>query len=250
MVDRIHNLTRILKVWNKEKFGNIFYNKRRLLARIQGIQHHLSDKPSVFLSSLEESLLKDYRDIFEREEIFWQQKSRNCWLKEDDRNTKIFHFSMVIRKRRNKTEGLTKKDGSWTGDIRKMKTEAVQYFQDLFFSWKGIVLVSILKFYCFSLRISEAELTGLFQTVDEFEVKNSLFSISELKALGPDRSPTILFQIFWIVCKGDLMDLVLDCFTKGCMPSLLNSTLISLIPKIPNPTNLSHFRIISLCNTS
>ena len=34
------------------------------------------------------------------------------------------------------------------------------------------------------------------------------------------------------------------------MPSLVNETLIVLIPKISNPTKLAHYRPISLCNVS
>ncbi|KAK0588170.1 hypothetical protein LWI29_035325 [Acer saccharum] len=99
-------------------------------------------------------------------------------------------------------------------------------------------------------KISDSELVDLFLEVGETEVKKSLFSIGGIKAPGPDGFPAIFYQSFWDICKGELMELVLDCFKKGRVPCDLNSTLISLIPKIPNPTNLSHFRPISLCNTS
>ena len=70
MTDKICNLIGMLKVWNKEKFGNIFHTKRRLLARILGIQLCISNSPSFFLSNLEETLLNEYRAIIEQEEIF------------------------------------------------------------------------------------------------------------------------------------------------------------------------------------
>ncbi|KAK2648507.1 hypothetical protein Ddye_015996 [Dipteronia dyeriana] len=129
-----------------------------------------------------------------------------------------------------------------------MKTEVVQHFKDLFMERHSFGLYYHLPM--FFLTISEAELARLLLAVDETKLKNSLFSIGGLKAPRLEGFPSIFFQKFWNVCKGDLMDLVLDCFTKGCVPSLLNNTLISLIPKIPNPTTLSHFRPISLCNTT
>ncbi|KAK3221019.1 hypothetical protein Dsin_014989 [Dipteronia sinensis] len=101
-----------LSVWNREEFGNIFYNKRRLLGRIQGIQNCLSSRYVPHLAYIEEKFVKEYNEILEQEEVFWQQQSRNCWLKEGDRNTNFFHLSTMVRWRRNKLEGLKKEDGS------------------------------------------------------------------------------------------------------------------------------------------
>lgn len=41
---------------------------------------------------------------------------------------------------------------------------------------------------------------------------------------------------------------VQDFFVTGVMLPKLNSTNITLIPKIDNPSKVSHFRLISLCN--
>ena len=122
----------VLRVWNKETFGNIFHNKRRLLARIQGVQKCLSNNYAFHLAILEEKLVSEYSNVLEQEEVFWQQKSRNCWLKEGDRNTSFFHMSTVVRRRRNKLEGLKRDDGVWLEDIVDMKKEAVRFFITLF----------------------------------------------------------------------------------------------------------------------
>ena len=44
--------------------------------------------------------------------------------------------------------------------------------------------------------------------------------------------------------------MVSDCFNLGSEPRELNETLISLIPKVPNPVSMMQFRLISLCNTT
>ncbi|KAK2660240.1 hypothetical protein Ddye_006773 [Dipteronia dyeriana] len=45
---------------------------------------------------------------------------------------KFFHISTIIRRRRNKIEGLKRKDGSWMEDIGELQTKVVRYFCNLF----------------------------------------------------------------------------------------------------------------------
>jgi len=42
VVSSRQELTSNLKTWNKEVFGNIFYRKKRVVTRLQGIQKHLN----------------------------------------------------------------------------------------------------------------------------------------------------------------------------------------------------------------
>ncbi|XP_075674809.1 uncharacterized protein LOC142644001 [Castanea sativa] len=44
------------KAWNRDQFGNIFHCKRRICARLQGIQIALGVRPSEFLIDLEKTL--------------------------------------------------------------------------------------------------------------------------------------------------------------------------------------------------
>ncbi|KAK4858089.1 hypothetical protein QYF36_010870 [Acer negundo] len=54
----------------------------------------------------------------------------------------------------------------------------------------------------------------------------------------------------WNVCKENLIKLVVDSFNTGYFPFVLNQTLISLVPKVPNPLDMTQLRPISLCNMS
>ena len=61
--------------------------KRRVLARINGVQKALSNGPSHFLVHLEQDLLKEYSEIRSQEEEYWALKSRLNWAAYGDRNT-------------------------------------------------------------------------------------------------------------------------------------------------------------------
>ncbi|KAK2662858.1 hypothetical protein Ddye_001432 [Dipteronia dyeriana] len=196
---------------------------------------------------LEENLLKEYNDILEQEDFFWQQKCRNCWLKEGDKSTKFFHLSTIIRRRRNKLEGLKKEDGSWAGNTEDIKNTVVLYFQNLFERKESIRSYSHLPM-MFPL-LTEFDKLSLNASICEQEVKQSLFHICGLKAPGPDGFHALFFQKYWKNCKRVLVRLVSDCFINGVIPDNINHTFISLVPKIPNPICMSQLRPTSLCNT-
>ena len=40
-------------------------------------------------------------DLLHKEEIMWRRKSRSLWLKDGDQNTKFFHLTTVMRRRKN-----------------------------------------------------------------------------------------------------------------------------------------------------
>ena len=57
--------------WNREVFGNIFQRKRRLMARINGIQAALESYYSRGLERLEASLRNELEMVMGQEEIYW-----------------------------------------------------------------------------------------------------------------------------------------------------------------------------------
>ncbi|KAK3204900.1 hypothetical protein Dsin_018946 [Dipteronia sinensis] len=77
IVEKVNSLTGKLREWNRDTFGCIFQKKRRILARINGIQNSLGVRFRLSLANLEVKLREEYNHIIEQEEICWLQKSRN-----------------------------------------------------------------------------------------------------------------------------------------------------------------------------
>ncbi|CAL9024686.1 unnamed protein product, partial [Prunus brigantina] len=233
--------------WNRQVFGCLFRKKRRLLARLESIQRNLCLGFNPYLSTLESELATEYNLILEQEELFWLQKSRNTWLKEGDRNTHFFHLSTVIRRRRNKLEGLNNEAGIWITNKDGMKLTIVNYFQKLFGD-TGLVNDYRLLPHLFP-RLADSDLEGLSCEVTDDEVKNSLFAIGGLKTPGPDGFPALFYQKCWGMCSADIIALVKNCFLTASLPEKINETLIALVPKVERPVSLTQLRPISLCNT-
>ena len=60
--------------------------------------------------------------------------------------------------------------------------------------------------------------------------------------------PPLFFQHFWPMIEGDVTHSVLSWLNSGTIPHLLNHTFITLILKKKNPSLVSDYRPISLCN--
>ena len=78
------------KIWNKEVFGNIFWKKRNLSARLMGVEKALANAPSQRLINLHNSLLGELEKILNLEEELWGMKARSNWLIQSERNTTFF----------------------------------------------------------------------------------------------------------------------------------------------------------------
>ncbi|KAF7842623.1 putative ribonuclease H protein At1g65750 family [Senna tora] len=84
------------------------------------------------LLKLEGELRKDLNETLAQEEMLWFQKSREQWVKHGNKNTKFFHAQTVVRRKRNKIEGLVLSNGDWCTDEVKLEDEAVEYFTNMF----------------------------------------------------------------------------------------------------------------------
>ena len=80
------------------------------------------------------------------------------------------------------------------------------------------------------------------------EVDEALKQMDPLKALGPDGLPPLFFQKFWPTIREEVSHAVLTCLNSGSIPSTINCTFITLIPKVKNPSRVSNFHPIALCN--
>ncbi|CAB4286403.1 unnamed protein product [Prunus armeniaca] len=149
-------------------------------------------------------------------------------------------------RRQNHLTGLEDATGVWYEKETDIHAITVSYFQDLFTTSQPSRINEAVD--CVSKRITESEGSLLLKAVTQEEVFDTV------KSLSPSTSPRLdgftgaFFQHHWAVVGTDVFRLVQSFFHSGKLPRQLNHTLITLIPKIPNPRNMKQWRPISLCN--
>ena len=84
----------------------MFAKKKRLMARLNGIQRAMAITPSASLLDLEKKLLLELDNVLSQEGELWALKSRVNWSIQGDRNTSFFHMSTLVRRKRNKITAI------------------------------------------------------------------------------------------------------------------------------------------------
>ena len=124
---------------------------------------------------------------------------------------------------------------------------SISYFQHLFTDSSPGSSVPT----CFSFVnkfIQPDKFTELTRSVTAEEIKRTIFKMKLDKAPGLDGYTTFFFQQMWHIVGPDITFAVQSFFADGKLLKEINTTSLTLVPKIPNPSKLSEYRPISCCN--
>lgn len=245
--EALKRLQGVLKHWNKEVFGDIQVKKEKLVQKLTGIQNRLDQYQTDDLLAEEEVVIKELDVVLEQEEMLWFQKSREKWVAFGDRNSKKFHMSTVIWRRRNRIESLQNDGGSWITNSKELEEHACAYFKRLYSLEDVDPILQRLPLVGFA-ALTQGEYTDLTKPFVAEEVEKSVRGMGSFKAPGPDGFQPIFYQKCWNVIGNSVTRFVLDFFETRNLPEETNDAVVVLIPKVPIPEKITQFRPISLCN--
>ena len=168
-------------------------------------------------------------------------------MKEGDRNSRFFHLSTIIRRRRNAIDAIKSDNGEWITNKADIKEFIVLKFQELFTEETTCFQPELDELIAPSISTQENDLLCLIPSVEE--IKDTLFGMQNLKAPGPDGLPVLFYKHYWSIVGNMVIKAIQNFFRSGHLLSEVNNSFIVLIPKNTAPSNVNHFRPISLCNT-
>ena len=233
-----------LTVWSRNSFGCIkkqIEKTGKLLSKAE---------VAVAKGELEYEVVKNLNSelngLLDKESLMWEQRARALFLKCGDRNTGYFHSKASHRFRRNKISGLRNSGNVWCTEERQIKEIAVDYFRSLFTTSHPSELSEILE--AVKPSVTPEMNVQLLKPYSKEEVDAALSQMEPITAPGPDGMPPLFYHSFWNFFEKDVSSAVLDCLNNCKVPTEINHTNITLIPKVKSPEFITEFRPISLCN--
>nr|XP_043625591.1 uncharacterized protein LOC122597015 [Erigeron canadensis] len=167
---------------------------------------------SASLRDMESVCLKRFQEAVLDEESFLKQKSKVDWLATGGNVSKalVQHYETFLGKER---------------DV------SLQPALDLFIN-----------------VLDRQTALNMIRDVSDEEIKEAMFSISDIKAPGPDGFTSAFFKKSWSIVGKEVALAIHDFFKKGKLLKELNHVILALIPKVTTPSCITDFRTISCCN--
>lgn len=168
------------------------------------------------------------------------------WLKFGDGNNKYFFNSCRGRWNSNKILSIEDDNGEVFTSHNDISSTAGAYFKSLLGCHKEVnqfpddLAIN---------SISDEAIQRLVKPFNATDVFNTLKKMAKSKSPGPDGLTPEFFLSAWSIIGEEVVDSVLYFFKSFQLPRIVNSAAIALVPKIMNPSHMSHYRPISCCNT-
>ncbi|KAF7114851.1 hypothetical protein RHSIM_RhsimUnG0075100 [Rhododendron simsii] len=159
----------------------------------------------------EKVVIKKLADLWQKDFMFWHQRSRVNWLRMGDRNTRFFHLTTIRRRQRNQIAKLKDENGEWQTDHVLIANTIQSHFSKLY------------------AHPPSRELEDIISLVDP--VVSDEVNAALTKPVSMDE-----------VVGDDVFTEVKEFFQNGDILREMNHTNVALIPKVSNPESMSQFQ--------
>ncbi|XP_026400549.1 uncharacterized protein LOC113296456 [Papaver somniferum] len=128
-IRKLSVLQKSLNKWSRATFGNI---EKELEVEKQKLVD-IKSKAHMFDVREEERITQEkIKNLMERERMYWKHRSKSYWVPNNDKNTRVFHLSVLHRRSKNLIIALKNEEGNWTSEPEAIKTMLISHFQNVF----------------------------------------------------------------------------------------------------------------------
>ncbi|XP_020272640.1 uncharacterized protein LOC109847811 [Asparagus officinalis] len=245
---KLKHLKGELKELNKKNFNNISEQVVRAWHKLEEAQRSLQAAPlnPEFIKH-EKECISVFNKLLNCELSFYQQKARIAWNVHGDKCTNFFHSIIKSNRHHNKVMALYNNMGQRITDGEDIINELLSFFKNQIGTTHSTAVpdISIIKS---GPCLKDTHIKALSSPVSKDEITKAIFSMSDDKAPGPDGYGVSFFKGAWSIIGEDVTQAIMEFFNSGKLLGTINSTSITLIPKVNCPKTPTDFRPISCCN--
>ena len=225
-----------MRMLNKTHYGDLPARTKEAFEEMCRCQNMvlLDPNPVTFAAAAEAS--DHWNKLASIEEKFYRQQSCLRWLGAGDYNTVFFHRAVQTRSSKN--------------TIRFLVKEAVLHFQRFLQMEKNdngedyLPLIQELLTY----RCSAGTVATLVAPVSPEEITSALHTLPNDKVSGPDGYTKEFFIAAWPFIGKKFIISVQSFFLFDFLPTGINATILSLVPKTEEAQTMKKYRPIACCN--
>lgn len=248
---KLKTIKSVLQNLNSENFSKI--QERVVTANnlLKDVQVRALQNPSPSLFQEEHDLREKWLFLRSIEEAYFKQKSRINWLKEGDFNTSYFYRVAVVRAAINSIRSFLLADGTLISDPEAMAILAVNHFKSILAPLALPFAVVPINWFLelIPYRCSAESYISMSTQPDAETISRTIFKMNPNKSPGPDGLTSGFFKASWGILGAEVITAIQRFFTTAFMPSTINSTILTMVPKHPGATAVSDYRPISCCST-
>lgn len=214
------------------------------------MQDFLKQPVSQYDPSVERKLQEEHQRVLLMLERFWFQRSRINWAMFGDANTKFFHSTAVVRKRRNLIRSIQRADGSWLTTDKEIRLEFINHFKGIYCKGTSSLISDLIPAEVLDSlpRIPDYAHLHLGSVPGPQEIMRTVMSLGAHKAAGPDDFNGKVIQDNWASFGPTVIHEVTQFFETSVMPPYMGRSNLILIPKAEESISVTQFRPISVCN--
>ncbi|KAL2893859.1 LINE-1 retrotransposable element ORF2 protein [Bienertia sinuspersici] len=251
---KITRKLRRVKTWLKELnrvgFSTIQADAYQAYQQMIKAQQQAHTFPNdVGIAEVEKEAVREYKSKQKIYDQFLQQKAKCQWIREGDSNTSLFHKSIKQRRLQNTIYAIKDCNGVLQDNPSSIAGAFLEYYQNLLgVKEEGRQRVQQ-EVVGLGPVIQNDQKPGLISIPTHEEIRKTMHSIKGDKAPGPDGFGSYFYQDNWDLVGGEVCEAVVSFFRTGKLLREVNTTFLSLIPKINCPGDVTEFRPIACCNT-
>lgn len=250
VVQKLKDLKPRLKKLNKMHYSQIEERFHSAKQRLQEIKLEVQRQPKdSHLIKLELDAAAHLKKMKEAYNSFVYQRAKVRWLKEGDSNTRFFHSSIKRRRFQQRVLEIADKHGYVQSTPESINRAFEEFYRDLLGKANDSRTSIQNEVVQLGALVSDQQAEYLTMEFSDKEIKEAFFSIPGAKAPGPDGYNSTFFKMAWPIIGEEICTAVKDFFQHGKLLKQINSTKLTLIPKVQYPQSVSEFRPIACCNT-